>query len=329
MSCCCEKDMLTIFQGYPTEFAGIPWIFVDFSGIESVDGYQMDVKLGTATRHYDDLTVPVAVNFTREETNLPLGVNRLSVIIYDKESRGKPFTTSVPVYVSAWTSGNQKRAFYKMKVKSTFNEKERYILRIETATINQKWVMDMIEAHNKSDVAHEYIQGLINDESAEREKQDSDLGDQIDSEKTDRQTADNELSQRIDNNQSNLNIHINNKDNPHGVNKTQVGLGHVQNVDTTNANNITGGTLSNDRLGTIPYSKLSGVQATIPDLDTIRQGAEKGATAVQPSALSTYATKQELGGKQDTIPDLETIRDGASLGATAVQNSFKIITLGD
>lgn len=142
MSCCCEKDMLTIFRGYPTEFAGIPWIFVDFDGVGGVDGYQMDVKLGTATRHYDDLTVPVAVNFTREETNLPLGVNSLSVIIYDPESRGKPFTTSVPVYVSAWTSGDQKRAFYKMKVEATLNGNEQYILRIETETINQKLVKD-------------------------------------------------------------------------------------------------------------------------------------------------------------------------------------------
>ena len=37
-------------------------------------------------------------------------------------------------------------------------------------------------------------------------------------------------------------------DNPHNVTKEQVGLGNVQNVDTTDASNITSGTLSEDRL---------------------------------------------------------------------------------
>ena len=85
---------------------------------------------------------------------------------------------------------------------------------------------------------------------------------------------------------SSYSAHIENKENPHGVNKTQVGLGNVQNVDTTNANNITGGTLSNDRLGTIPYSKLSGVQATISDLETIRTNATAGKKASD--TIATY-----------------------------------------
>ncbi len=72
---------------------------------------------------------------------------------------------------------------------------------------------------------------------------------------------------------------------------------------------------------------LEGKQDTIEDLNSIRSGAEKGATAVQPSALNGYATTQELtelssevGKKQDTITDLETIRSGAAKGATALQS---------
>lgn len=39
---------------------------------------------------------------------------------------------------------------------------------------------------------------------------------------------------------------------------------------------------------------LEGKQDTIEDLNSIRSGAQKGATAVQPSILEDYATTQEL-----------------------------------
>lgn len=71
-------------------------------------------------------------------------------------------------------------------------------------------------------------------------------------------------------------------------------------------------------------------QDEITDLDTIRDGAAKGATALQsvPSEYVTeseltakgYATTTQLTAKQDTISDLATIRNGAALGATALQS---------
>ena len=68
---------------------------------------------------------------------------------------------------------------------------------------------------------------------------------------------------------------------------------------------------------------LAGKQDTISDLQTIREGAAAGATAVQPATLNDYATTSAmntaLAGKQDTISDLSDIRSGAALGATAVQ----------
>lgn len=56
---------------------------------------------------------------------------------------------------------------------------------------------------------------------------------------------------------------------------------------------------------------ISKKQDIITDLDTIRSGAAKGATALQ--------AHQSLDHKQDVITDLETIRSGAALGATALQ----------
>ena len=76
---------------------------------------------------------------------------------------------------------------------------------------------------------------------------------------------------------------------------------------------------------------ISGKQDKIEDLDAIREGAAKGATALQ-SVPAEYVTESELDakgyltshqditGKQDFISDLDVIRSGASLGATALQS---------
>lgn len=75
--------------------------------------------------------------------------------------------------------------------------------------------------------------------------------------------------------------------------------------------------------------KLGKKQDVISDLEAIRSGASKGATALQsvPSEYVTetelqnkgYATTAQVDAKQDKITDLDAIRQGASKGATAVQ----------
>lgn len=80
-----------------------------------------------------------------------------------------------------------------------------------------------------------------------------------------------------------------------------------------------------------------GKQDKISDLDAIREGASKGATALQsvPSEYVTegelqkrgYATKKELESKQDVISDLDAIRDGAAKGATALQEHQPLKTI--
>lgn len=49
-------------------------------------------------------------------------------------------------------------------------------------------------------------------------------------------------------NATDLSGHVSNTENPHAVTKTQVGLGNVQNVDQTNASNLTSGTVAYGRL---------------------------------------------------------------------------------
>jgi PII-like signaling protein len=78
------------------------------------------------------------------------------------------------------------------------------------------------------------------------------------------------------------------------------------------------------------HQDITGKQDIIEDLESIREGAAKGATALQ-SVPEEYVTNEELEakgyltehqditGKQDVIEDLETIREGAAKGATALQ----------
>ena len=112
-------------------------------------------------------------------------------------------------------------------------------------------------------------------------------------------------------------------------------------VSGTNIKSINGTTLlgsGNMELAT--KEELNTKQDVISDLDSIRSGAAKGATALQsvPSGyateqwvneqgflkehqdISNLATKEELNTKQDVISDLDSIRSGAAKGATALQS---------
>ena len=76
---------------------------------------------------------------------------------------------------------------------------------------------------------------------------------------------------------------------------------------------------------------LSTKQGNIEDLETIREGAALGATALQavPEEYVTeteltakdYATVSQVNEKQDIIEDLQTIREGAAAGAVAEENA--------
>ena len=78
---------------------------------------------------------------------------------------------------------------------------------------------------------------------------------------------------------------------------------------------------------------LAGKQDVISDLADIKEGANKGKTALQSynetdpvytADKPNLATKAELNTKQDTISDLDIIRNGASKGATALQPAQSI-----
>ena len=92
---------------------------------------------------------------------------------------------------------------------------------------------------------------------------------------------------------------------------------------STEVNNLRASLSNNYRTAAAQDAIDNGKQDVIADLATIRDGAAKGATALQ-SVPATYRTaaKQDVidNGKQDVIADLTTIRDGAAKGATALQS---------
>lgn len=96
--------------------------------------------------------------------------------------------------------------------------------------------------------------------------------------------------ENLDNLQAALLTHIGNTNDPHAVSKDQVGLSNVQNVDQTNAANITSGTINYGRLpvGDTAMTVAAGNDPRFANIDNKANTADLGTAAY--AATETFAT---------------------------------------
>lgn len=180
---CCEKSTFILLKGYASRWDGVDWLSISFSSETQVDftGFSAKFKVGQYIFENNDLTQPWIINLTDEQTEtLPLGMNTGSLIVYDTEGAGKPFTTTIPILVKDWVDGDVEIDTYNATILATLDNQNEFIVRVETAKVSLDWVDGKISEHNNSNLSHPYILGLIDDEKQTRINVDNQLSDRID-----------------------------------------------------------------------------------------------------------------------------------------------------
>ncbi len=103
-----------------------------------------------------------------------------------------------------------------------------------------------------------------------------------------------------------IDTHIANTTNPHSVDKSDVGLGNVANVDTTNASNISSGTLSSSVL---PPIALTSVQLAANQVSQLALTTEEGDVVVRTDEEKSYMRNAGITGTMTDFTELQNSTD--------------------
>jgi hypothetical protein len=117
-------------------------------------------------------------------------------------------------------------------------------------------------------------------------------------------------------------IHIANISNPHAVTKDQVGLGNVQNVDTTNASNITTGTLPTS---VIPPLAIGEVAVVASEVEQLALTAQQGDIAVRTDIQTSFIHNGGIAG--DMTDWTELLFSGGGGAVDSVNGYVGVVTL--
>ena len=129
---CCKKDMLVLYQGYPSRWNDVDWLSLNFTGILDTSGFSAKFKIGSYTFEHNDLSQEWVINLTDEQTaTLPLGINTASLIVYDILGEGKPFTTNIPVLVKNWVEGYVEVEKYNATIQATLENEVQLTINVE------------------------------------------------------------------------------------------------------------------------------------------------------------------------------------------------------
>lgn len=85
-----------------------------------------------------------------------------------------------------------------------------------------------------------------------------------------------------------IRTHIDAVNNPHGVTKEQIGLGNVPNIDTTNASNITSGTLPS---AVLPALAISDTYTATNEVEQLALTVQKGDICVRTDLSKSFINK--------------------------------------
>ena len=129
---CCKKDMLVLYQGYPSRWNDVDWLSLNFTGILDTSGFSAKFKIGSYIFEHNDLSQEWVINLTDEQTaTLPLGINTASLIVYDTLGEGKPFTTNIPVLVKNWVEGDVEVEKYNATIQATLDNEVQLTINVE------------------------------------------------------------------------------------------------------------------------------------------------------------------------------------------------------
>ena len=178
----CNNNSISIFKGFGTRWNDNDLITVSFDSDISLEGFSAQFYLGNIVKTYENIDNGFEINFSASETgSLPIGKITGTLVIVDRETNKKPFSTEIPFEVKDWEEGDIKLDGFKLTIDSKIQEN---LLKIKIETPGsiagiEEYVREQISAHNDSESAHTYIQQLISEETQERVESDNGLQDQI------------------------------------------------------------------------------------------------------------------------------------------------------
>lgn len=310
---CCNKNPITIYQGFGTKWDNNDLIRVSFETQISIFGFGAEFTIGNIVKTYTDIQDGFVINLNSQETgSLPLGNISGTLVLIDLENNKRPFSTELPFIVKDWEDGDIKLDGFNISIDAKVQEND---LKINISTnnpleINEETIRTYINVHNLSEEAHPYIQEFITSEMERAIEEENKKVDKV-------YTTNRIYGTDEDGEQTTYPI-----DGFSKVDDVQVGGISVVQDKIANLGTMAGETASDYRKASNQDTIDSGLGNRINILESY--------TPDTASSNNKFAVESEITNlqntKQDNISDLSTIRSNAQAGKSA---SDTIATYGN